>query len=222
MIPWLDTEDDTSAFPDPGAALTDPDGLLAAGGSLRPARLLNAYRHGIFPWFNPGEPILWWSPSKRAVIYPERIHISRRLQRALRKTPFTIKHNTAFTEVIEACAAPRHSGDATWISPAMIAAYCDMHKLGYARSIECYLDDKLVGGIYGIHLGKIFFGESMFHTVTNASKAVLIEASRQSDIRLIDCQIPNAHLETMGMTLIPREEFRSLLNKWCDRHVFQD
>ena len=215
MIPWLDVNNDNSPFPDPNTALLEPDGLLAAGGSLTPARLLNAYRQGIFPWYNPGEPVLWWSPSQRAVIFPEQIRVSRRLQRYLKSSAFEIKQNTAFREVINACAKPRGSGNATWLSSEMIAAYCEMHKLGHARSIECYLHDKLVGGIYGIHLGKIFFGESMFHTVTNASKAVLIEAAKQPDIALIDCQIPNTHLESMGMTMIPRTDFIALLDKWC-------
>ncbi len=215
MIPWLDVDNDNSPFPDPDSALLEPDGLLAAGGSLTPTRLLNAYRSGIFPWYNPGEPVLWWSPSQRAIIYPEQVHISRRLHRFLKNTAFEIKHNTAFSEVIKSCAEPRRSGNATWLSSEMIAAYCEMHKLGYARSIECYLHGDLVGGIYGIHLGKVFFGESMFHTASNASKAVLIEAAEQPDIALIDCQIPNAHLESMGMTMIPRKEFMGLLKKWC-------
>jgi leucyl/phenylalanyl-tRNA--protein transferase len=216
MIPWLDADDDQTPFPDPATALIEPDGLLAAGGSLRPQRLLNAYRHGIFPWYSPGEPILWWSPSQRAVIFPDQIHVSRRLQRTLRKTPFTFTHNTAFREVITACAAPRDDIDATWITEEMISAYCKMHELGYARSIECYLDNKLAGGIYGIQLGRVFFGESMFHTISNASKAVLIETAKQPDIGLIDCQIPNKHLETMGMTMIPRDKFMGLLDQLCE------
>jgi leucyl/phenylalanyl-tRNA--protein transferase len=216
MIPWLDAEDDHTPFPDPATALSEPDGLLAAGGSLRPLRLLNAYRNGIFPWYNPGEPILWWSPSQRAVIYPDQIHISRSLQRTLRKTPFTFTQNTAFCDVMLGCAAPRGSSNASWITIEMITAYCELHKLGYARSIECYLDKNLVGGIYGVQLGRVFFGESMFHTVANASKAVLVETAKQADIALIDCQIPNPHLESMGMVMIPKNEFMVLLNQWCE------
>ena len=216
MIHWLDIDDDHSPFPDASLALDEPDGLLAAGGSLRPLRLLNAYRNGIFPWYNPGEPVLWWTPSRRAVIFPERIHISRRLRRTLRRTPSVITHNTAFREVMLGCAAPRADSNATWISREMIVAYCELHHLGYARSIECRLNDKLVGGIYGVQLGRVFFGESMFHTVTDASKVVLAETARQPDIALIDCQIPNTHLESMGMELIPRDEFLALLDKWCE------
>ncbi|MBN1379893.1 MAG: leucyl/phenylalanyl-tRNA--protein transferase [Gammaproteobacteria bacterium] len=217
MIPWLDETDDGTPFPDPQTALSEPDGLLAAGGSLRPLRLLSAYRRGIFPWYNPGEPVLWWAPSQRAVIYPEQIHIPRRLQRELRKLPFEISHNKAFRDVMIACAAPRKISEASWISTEMIDAYCDLHVLGYARSIECYLNNKLVGGIYGVQLGQVFFGESMFHTVSNASKAVLIETARQPDIALIDCQIPNPHLESMGMVMVPRDEFLGLLDEFCEK-----
>lgn len=216
MIPWLDADDDHSPFPDPSRALMEPDGLLAAGGSLRPLRLLSAYRNGIFPWYNPGEPILWWSPSQRAVIFSEQIHVSRSLRRAMQKMPFQLKHNSAFREVMQACAAPRAGHHGTWITPEMISAYCRLHKLGYARSIECYLDNQLVGGIYGVQLGRVFFGESMFHTVSNASKIVLVEIARQADITLIDCQMPNPHLESMGMVMISRDEFSALLKKWCD------
>lgn len=216
MIPWLDAADDHSPFPDPASALTEPDGLLAAGGSLRPERLLKAYRNGIFPWYNPGEPVLWWAPSQRAVIFPHQIHISRSLRRTLRNTPFQFRQNTAFREVMLGCAAPRSPFTGTWITPEMITAYCELNRLGYARSIECYLNNKLVGGIYGVQLGHVFFGESMFHTVDNASKAVMVETAMRDDIELIDCQMPNTHLESMGMTMIPRDDFLALLDKWCE------
>ena len=215
MIPWLDSEDDYAPFPNPDTALIEPDGLLAAGGSLRPTRLLQAYRNGIFPWYSQGEPILWWNPSRRAIIYPSRIHISRSLRRLLKKETFEFKHNSAFREVILNCAAPRTCGGGTWISEDMIEAYCTLHTLGYARSIECFLNEKLVGGIYGVQLGRVFFGESMFHSVSNASKAVMVETANQADISLIDCQIPNNHLESMGAEMITRKEFLSLLNMFC-------
>lgn len=216
MIPWLDTDDDHTPFPHVDEALAEPDGLLAAGGSLRPLRLLRAYRGGIFPWYNPGEPILWWNPSQRAVIFPERIHVSRSLRKALRRRPFEYTHNTAFREVMLGCAEPRKNSADTWITPEMVEAYCDLHRLGYARSLECRLDGELVGGIYGVQLGRVFFGESMFSRVPNASKAALIEVARSPEVALIDCQIPNPHLETLGMTVIPRERFMALLYRWCE------
>lgn len=216
MIPWLDTDDDHTPFPTPETALTEPDGLLAAGGSLRPLRLLRAYRSGIFPWFNPGEPILWWNPSQRAVIFPERLHLSRSLRRTLRKTPFELTYNTAFREVMLGCAEPRDNSPGTWITPEMIEAYTELHRLGFARSVECRRNGELVGGIYGVHLGRVFFGESMFSRVTNASKVALVEVARSPDIALIDCQIPNPHLETLGMETIEREQFMTLLDRWCE------
>ena len=216
MIPWLDSDDDHTQFPKHSEALTEPDGLLAAGGSLRPLRLLQAYRNGIFPWYNPGEPILWWSPSQRAVIYPEKIHVSRRLQRELRNTNMEITYNTAFREVMLNCAAPRKKSLGTWITEEMIEAYCELNKLGFARSVECNLFGKLVGGIYGVQLGRVFFGESMFSLLPNASKIALIDVARSPDVSLIDCQMPNPHLETMGMQLIPRRHFLQLLKRYCE------
>ena len=216
MIYWITPEDTADTFPPVDTALPEPDGLLAAGGDLTPARLIAAYRRGIFPWFSEGEPILWWCPSERAVIKPEEIHISRSLNKVFRRQTFRITKNTAFNDVIAGCAAPRHYSNGTWITEDMMYAYRRLHQLGYAHSIECWLDNQLAGGLYGVKIGNVFFGESMFSAATNASKVALVSLARQGDIKLIDCQIPNDHLETMGMTLIPRQEFIHLLNCYCE------
>lgn len=216
MIPWLDPDDDHTPFPEADTALSEPDGLLAAGGSLRPLRLLRAYRSGIFPWFNPGEPILWWNPSHRAIIFPEHLHISRSLKRTLREAPFELSHNTAFREVMLGCAEPRKTSPGTWITPEMVDAYTRLQRLGYARSVECWSDGKLAGGIYGVHLGRVFFGESMFSRISNASKVALVEVARSPDIALIDCQIANPHLERLGMETVSREHFLKLLDALCE------
>jgi leucyl/phenylalanyl-tRNA--protein transferase len=215
MIHWFAADDCETPFPDVERALKEPDGLLAAGGNLKPARLLEAYRQGIFPWYSEGEPILWWSPLKRAVIFPESIHISRSLRKTLRQRTFRVTRDAAFRKVMLGCAAPRRDNKGTWITPEMIAAYCNLFKLGYAHSIECWLNDRLVGGLYGIQLGQVFFGESMFSQETDASKVALVTLARQGNVTLIDCQLPNDHLARMGMTLIPRREFIELLNYWC-------
>ncbi len=207
IAPW----DDTTPFPPDDAALYAPAGLLAAGGSLRPTRLLAAYRRGIFPWYSEGDPILWWTPDPRCVIFPERLHISRRLRRRLRQQPFAITRDTAFTEVVAACAAPRPGEIGTWILPEMIDAYVRLFELGHATSFECWQDEELVGGVYGAHLGHVFFGESMFSRRADASKVALAEAAGAADIALIDCQLNNAHLERMGAEEIPRQRFVELL-----------
>jgi leucyl/phenylalanyl-tRNA---protein transferase len=215
MIPWLDPYNDSEPFPDVESALTEPDGLLAAGGSLRPERLLLAYHCGIFPWYNKGEPILWWCPSRRAVIFPDAIHVSRSLHKALRKQPFVITHNKAYREVMLGCAEPRKGKSGTWITAEMLSAYHKLFQLGYGRSIECWYNGRLAGGIYGVQLGHVFFGESMFSRVTNASKVALVELSRQKNVALIDCQLPNDHLASLGMVTIPRQEFLDLLQRHC-------
>ncbi len=215
MITWLPTDDNLAPFPDVEAALTDPDGLLAAGGNLSVERLLLAYRQGIFPWYSEDEPILWWSPTMRAVIFPDDIHISRSLNKVIRKDVFNVTHNQAFNEIIAGCAAPRRHTNETWITDEMMNAYIRMHELGYARSVECWQGDRLVGGIYGMQLGKVFYGESMFSQVPNASKIAMVEIARQPEIALIDCQLPNEHLRSMGMVTIPRRQFMSLLDQWC-------
>ena len=213
---WLDTNP-AAAFPDLSQALIEPDGLLAAGGDLSPERLINAYQHGIFPWFNEGEPILWWSPDPRCVLYPEKIKISRSLSKTLKKQPFSITVDKAFAEVVKSCAAPRAKQAGTWISDQMFNAYLNMHKLGYAHSIECWQDDQLVGGLYGIALGKIFFGESMFSTRSDASKIALVYLSdflQKRNFKLIDSQVHTDHMTSMGAEMMSRDEFETIVRQY--------
>lgn len=184
------------------------------GGDLSPNRLINAYRHGIFPWYNPGEPILWWSPDPRCVLYPHKLKVSRSLRKTLNKNPFDILVDTAFAEVMEACAEPRRTQRGTWITREMYMAYVHMHELGYGHSIECWQHNKLVGGLYGLAIGRVFFGESMFSRVDNASKVALVylcHALQQWGYELIDSQVHTAHLESMGAELIPRSEYAKLV-----------
>jgi leucyl/phenylalanyl-tRNA--protein transferase len=202
------------AFPPPH--LSTPEGLIAVGGDLSPRRLLEAYRCGIFPWFSEGDPILWWSPDPRMVLYPEEIKISRSLQKTLRQGQFTITMDTCFNRVIEACAKPRNETDGTWILPTMIQAYGRLHELGYAHSIEAWVNKRLAGGLYGVSLGGCFFGESMFSDVDNASKAALVHLARflqERDGDLIDCQIASAHLVSLGARSITRKLFLEQLGR---------
>lgn len=210
---FIDPWNDHSPFPPHDAALAAPAGLLAAGGSLRPPRLIAAYRRGIFPWYAEGDPILWWSPDPRCVLFPERLHVARRLRRRMRTMAFTITRDRAFAAVVAGCARPRRGEGGTWILPEMAAAYTRMHELGYATSFEIWDDGQLAGGIYGIHLGHVFFGESMFSSRTDASKIALVAAARADDIDLIDCQLATPHLERMGAELIPRGRFLDLLGE---------
>ena len=170
MIPWLDPHSPHSPFPPLASALAEPNGLLAAGGDLSPQRLIEAYHSGIFPWFNEGEPILWWSPDPRMVLIPGELKISRSLSKVLKKDEYEIRFDSAFVEVMQACAAPRKRQAGTWIHPDMIAAYTALHQMGLAHSVETWIDGELAGGLYGIALGKMFFGESMFSRVPDASK----------------------------------------------------
>lgn len=199
-----------SRFPPVHTALAEPNGLLAQGGDLAPETLLDAYRHGIFPWFNPGEPILWWSPDPRMVLVPGEVHISRSLTRRLRHGGFELRVDSAFAEVMRACAAPRTEGAGTWISPAMIAAYTRLYEAGYAHSVESWRDGRLVGGLYGVAIGRMFFGESMFSRENDASKVALVRLCRQLEawgFGLIDCQMETAHLARLGARPIPRADF---------------
>lgn len=211
-IPWLPA---ATVFPPVGAALTEPDGLLAAGGDLSPQRLLAAYRQGIFPWYSAGDPLLWWSPDPRMVLFPGEMHISRSLAKTLRNAPYTVRLDTDFAAVIQACAdTPRHGQPGTWIQPEMIAAYCELHRLGYAHSVETWLDGRLVGGLYGIALGRAFYGESMFSRVTDASKiaiAHLCAYLKRREFGIMDCQMHTNHLQSLGARLIPRGEFTATL-----------
>jgi leucyl/phenylalanyl-tRNA--protein transferase len=213
---WIDPDSPEIYFPDVEAALREPDGLLAVGGDLKPERLLYAYRNGIFPWFGPDQPILWWAPDPRLVLFPEQLRISRSLSKTLRKHLFTITFDTAFAQVVHECAAPRPGQAGTWITPEMQAAYRHMHELGHAHSVECWQQGKLVGGLYGIAIGHVFFGESMFTRVTDASKVgfvALVQTLQASGYRLIDCQVHTDHLESLGAMMIPRREFTRLLER---------
>lgn len=216
MIPWLDDE---PGFPPVETALRDPNGLLAAGGSLAPEWLLAAYRRGIFPWYSEGEPILWWSPDPRLVLVPSRIKVSRSLRKTLRSGRFEIRFDTAFAQVIAACAQPRAPTVGTWITPAMQQAYVRMHQLGYAHSVEAWSCGTLVGGLYGIALGRAFFGESMFSRQSDASKACLVHLARYLDARefaVIDCQMTTAHLCSLGAVEMPRHSFCRQLAQLVD------
>lgn len=216
QIPWLNPAN--TLFPSPALALNEPNGLLAVGGDLSPERILAAYQQGIFPWFNPGDPILWWSPSPRTVIYPSRLHISKSLRKVIRSGTYRVSFDLCFNEVMRACAAPRAYTDGTWISEEIIAGYSALHNRGYAHSVEVWQQtgakEALVGGLYGMALGRIFFGESMFSRADNASKvgfAYLVQQLLTWDFQLIDCQVANDHLFSLGAVEIPREEFQQLL-----------
>jgi len=203
-------------FPNPRTALAEPSGLLAIGGDLSPARLLNAYRHGIFPWFSPGDPILWWSPDPRTVLFPGEIIIHRSLRKTLKNHPFEIHINRDFQGVLNACAAPRAHQSGTWITSDMQQAYLRLHSMGYAHSIESWRDNALVGGLYGVKMGRVFFGESMFTRVSDASKAALValcQGALGSTPAVIDCQFSTDHLLSLGAKPIPREEFLNMLTR---------
>lgn len=213
MIPIL-SADPESPFPDIREALEVPPGLLAAGGDLSPTRLINAYRHGIFPWYNQDEPILWWSPAPRCVIYPDQVHVSRRLARRYNQDEFRLSADQAFEQVIRACAQSRRDGEGTWISADMIEAYCRLHTLGVAHSLEVWRGEQLVGGIYGLAMGAVFFGESMFSKATDASKIALVALCQQLhswQFTLMDCQVSNPHLKSMGSVEISRQTFQKHL-----------
>ncbi|MCP5158295.1 MAG: leucyl/phenylalanyl-tRNA--protein transferase [Gammaproteobacteria bacterium] len=217
-LPWLDLHDDNQPFPHPNRALTEPDGLLAAGGNLSPRRLLHAYRRGIFPWYSSGQPILWWSPNPRLVLLPECLQISRSLRKTLRNGPFTVTADTAFEAVIAACAAPRGPNAGTWITPEMQRAYGRLHRLGHAHSIETWRQGELAGGLYGVAVGRVFYGESMFSRVNNASKVALATLARQLrrwEFSVIDCQVRTDHLLRMGAVDISRTLFLELLDRFC-------
>jgi leucyl/phenylalanyl-tRNA--protein transferase len=218
MVSWLSPDDPPEAFPDLGGPGEDPEGLVAAGGDLTTARLIAAYQRGIFPWYEDGQPILWWSPDPRCVIYPRAVHIPRRLARTLRQKPFELTTDRCFTQVIDACAAPRRYTDGTWITAEMRRAYLQLHQQGHAHSVEAWQDRRLVGGIYGVVLGKVFFGESMFSLARDASKVVLIslaQALSTAGFYCLDCQLPSPHLFTLGAKLIPRTRFLAELEEHC-------
>lgn len=206
----------------PPVECASPEGLLAVGGDLRPERLLEAYRHGIFPWYNEDQPILWWSPDPRAVLFPSKLHIPRSLRRTLRRNLFSITLDTNFRAVIEGCAGKRtqYPDGGTWITPEMITAYTRLHELGYAHSAEAWLEGTLVGGIYGVAIGGAFFAESMFTSVDDASKAALVTLVRRLEswgFDLIDCQQDSPHVRRFGAEEIPRGDFIALLSEAVKR-----
>jgi leucyl/phenylalanyl-tRNA--protein transferase len=195
--------------------MAEPNGLLAIGGDLSPARLLAAYRRGIFPWYGPGQPILWWCPDPRAVLYPDSVRISRSLAKVLRRGRLQVTVDRDFDAVVQACAEPRPGQDGTWITRQMATAYGRLHRLGVAHSVEVREQDRLVGGLYGVALGEVFFGESMFSRVPDASKVALVALARMG-FRLIDCQVPSAHLARLGAKEISRATFLAQLRDWCE------
>lgn len=216
---WIDDNAPVDAFPPVQLALEEPNGLLAVGGDLAPERIIAAYRQSIFPWYSEGQPILWWSPNPRAVLFPEQLKVSRSLRKTLRKQLFDVTLDRDFKAVIQACAEPRSYEKETWISPEIQSAYQSLHRLGYAHSVEAWQDGRLVGGLYGIALGQIFFGESMFSRTSNASKVAFTYLTRQLlqwGYKLIDCQVSSEHLQSLGATDIDRSEFLTYLETYTD------
>ena len=218
MLTWL--KRDNFSFPPLETALREPNGLLAAGGDLQPERLLAAYRHGCFPWYQEGQPLLWWSPDPRTVLFPDELHVSRSLRKRMRHGDYQVTFDKAFTEVIQGCAGPRSYADGTWITTPMQDAYIRLHEMGVAHSVEVWQQGQLVGGLYGLAMGELFFGESMFSRATDASKVgfvTLVERLREWGFALIDCQMPTRHLESFGARSIPRAAFAEALAMHLDR-----
>jgi leucyl/phenylalanyl-tRNA--protein transferase len=220
MLYLLDPHDPAAPFPDASLAETEPNGLLAVGGDLSSTRLLNAYRNGIFPWYSDGQPLLWWSPDPRSVLFPEQLKISRSLRKTLRRAPFRVSMDRDFAAVVQACAAPRRHEPGTWITPAMAAAYSHLHTLGHAHSVEVWQGLELVGGLYGVAIGQVFFGESMFSHATDASKVAMVYLVAHLlawGYRLIDCQVYSEHLISQGAEEISRRAFIAHLADWCEQ-----
>ncbi len=217
-ITWISSDDPPDAFPEIESAFDIPDGLLAAGGDLSPERLLYAYRHGIFPWYDSGQPILWWSPDPRCVLRPHEFHVSKRLRRSLSRSKLEVSFNQAFSAVIAACAEDRIGQQGTWITDDMADAYSRLHQQGWAHSIEIWQGNRLAGGLYGLAIGRAFFGESMFSRQTNASKAAMLALCQQmvqNDFEILDCQVESPHLVSLGASLMPRNKFAAVLRQAC-------
>jgi len=217
-ITWISSDDPPEAFPKIESAFDIPDGLLAAGGDLSPERLLYAYRHGIFPWYDSGQPILWWSPDPRCVLRPHEFHVSKRLRRSLSRSKLEVSFNQAFSAVIAACAEDRIGQQGTWITDDMADAYSRLHQQGWAHSIEIWQENRLAGGLYGLAIGQAFFGESMFSRQTNASKAAMLALCQQmvlNDFEILDCQVESPHLVSLGASLMPRKKFAAVLRQAC-------
>jgi len=220
-IVWLSERDSPDAFPPVDRALREPDGLLAAGGDLSPARLIAAYQRGIFPWYSHGQPILWWCPDPRAVLFPQDFNTSRSLTKTIRNKGFETRLDTSFDSVINKCGSAEIRPGGTWLSPEMQAAYESMHSLGYAHSVETWYEGRLVGGLYGVAIGRVFFGESMFSLERDASKVALRRLCDElvaRDFHMIDCQMATPHLLTLGAQLIPRAQFISQLTEHTVRN----
>jgi len=220
-IVWLSERDSPDAFPPVDRALREPDGLLAAGGDLSPARLIAAYQRGIFPWYSHGQPILWWCPDPRAVLFPQDFNTSRSLTKTIRNKGFETRLDTSFDSVINKCGSAEIRSGGTWLSPEMQAAYESMHSLGYAHSVETWYEGRLVGGLYGVAIGRVFFGESMFSLERDASKVALRRLCDElvaRDFHMIDCQMATPHLLTLGAQLIPRAQFISQLTEHTVRN----
>jgi leucyl/phenylalanyl-tRNA--protein transferase len=213
---WISGDAPPDAFPDVDFALTVPNGLLAIGGDLGSERLLCAYRRGIFPWYSDDQPILWWAPDPRAVLFPAELRVSRSLAKSLRNRGYTVSRDAAFERVVRACAAPRAQHPGTWITDDMLGAYKALHAQGAASSFEVWREGDLVGGLYGVHIGAVFFGESMFSRARDASKVALVHLVR-AGFELIDCQLPSTHLASVGALLVPRARFVRLLAELCER-----
>lgn len=219
MISLLDPDNPNQPFPPVEQAEEEPDGLLAVGGDLSPARLLNAYRQGIFPWYSDDQPILWWSPDPRTVLFPGDIKVSKSLRKSMRRRACEFRFDRDFSQVITCCAMPQPGREETWITDEMKLAYIRLHRMGYAHSAEVWEQNRLVGGLYGVAIGRAFFGESMFSLVPDASKIALVHLARTLEQRgfgLIDCQVHTPHLISMGATEIRRSHFIELLGRFCD------
>lgn len=222
---WVKDNIIANNFPDIGRALKEPDGLLAIGGDLHPQRLIDAYHRGIFPWNNEGQPILWWSPDPRWVLYPNRIKISRSLRKILNNKKFEITFNRNFPTIIKMCAAPRDNCDDTWITNDILDNFNKLHQLGYAHSVECWYQGELAGGLYGIAMGKVFFGESMFSKISDASKVALVHLAKTLsalNFEIIDCQVHTTHLESLGAVALPRSTFADILHNHCQPGIKLD
>ncbi len=217
QITWL--EDTDYRFPDVSSALTEPDGLLIASELITAELVITAYTKGIFPWYSDDQPVLWWSPNPRCVLYPDKFHVSRSLRRTLNNNPFEIKTNTAFKEVMLACAKPRADGAGTWITERMLSVYCELHDRGFAHSIECWQQDVLVGGMYGLVLGDMFFGESMFSKKKDASKVAMHYLCTSIKPFIVDAQVYSEHLESLGAEEIERSDFTDIILTRLDKHL---
>lgn len=215
-IPFLAPDDNTTPFPSVKSALGEPNGLLMAGGNLSPRRLLAAYQTGVFPWYEAGEPILWWSPDPRCIIWPDNIKITRSLRKTIRSKRYEVTENLAYRAVMKHCGAPRKDSSGTWITDEMIEAYCTLNDLGVASSLEVWMNHRLVGGLYGIKMGRVFVGESMFSLERDASKVALVHLATCGKYDLIDCQLETNHLLSMGAESIHREHYIELLDRYTD------